>query len=234
VHALVCAELDGIMLPKADRPEQVFYLEALLRDAEADAGIEPGKLKLMLVIESARGLLKAYETAKASPRTIALQLGAEDYTTDLGIERTVDGAELAYPRGVIAVAARAAKLLAFDTVYPSLHDEAGLVREALAARALGFQGKFAIHPAQIEPINRAFTPTAAQVERARATVTAYDAAVAQGLGAVQVAGQMVDAPVVQRARDLLAAHDAILARQRSGENELPPTPPEIPAPAPAP
>jgi len=224
VRAVVCAELDGIMLPKADRPEQVLYLEALLRDAEAAAGLEPGKLRLMLVIESAQGLRKVYETAKASPRTIALQLGGEDYATDLGIERTREGRELDYPRNVIAVSARAAGVLALDTVYPAFRDEEGLLREAEAAKAIGYKGKFAIHPVQIAPINRVFTPTPAAVETARALIAAYEAAEAAGHGAVQVEGQMVDAPVVARARNLIALAEAIAARAGDAENTSPATP----------
>ena len=234
VRAVVGEHLDGIMLPKADRPEQVLYLEALLRDAEEAAGLEAGKLRLILVIESAAGLLKTVDTVKASKRTLAVQLGAEDYATDLGIERTLDGSELAYPRSVIAVAARAAKVLALDTVYPAIGDEAGLVREAQAARALGYKGKFAIHPGQIEPINRVFTPPPEQVERARKIIAAYDGVVEKGLGAVQVDGQMVDAPVAQRARDLVALADEIAAQDRGGVNEPPPTPEAAPAPMLAP
>ncbi|HLZ73241.1 MAG TPA: CoA ester lyase [Dehalococcoidia bacterium] len=221
VRAVVCEQLDGIMLPKADKPEQVLYLEALLRDAEAAAGLEAGKLRLLLVIESARGLVKCYETARASKRTLAIQLGAEDYVTDLGIERTLAGAELAYPRSLIAVAARAAGVLALDTVYPAIRDEAGLVREAEAARALGCKGKFAIHPAQIEPINRVFTPAAEKVEEARRVVAAYEEAEQQGHGAVQLDGRMVDAPVVARARALIALAEAVAAKGRGVESEPP-------------
>lgn len=234
VRAVVGADLDGIMLPKADRPEQVLYLEALLRDAEAAAGLEAGKLRLMLVIESASGLLKTYETIKASNRTLAVQLGAEDYTADLGIERTLAGHELDYPRAVIAVAARAAKVTALDTVYPAFRDDEGLLRECEAARALGFKGKFAIHPAQIETINRVFTPSAEAVAQARAIVEAYEAVEKEGLGAVQVDGRMVDAPVVQRAHDLIALADAVAGKARGGENEPPPAPEQPLTPAPAP
>jgi len=218
IRAVVGPDLDGIMLPKADRPEQVYYLEALLRDAEPAAGIQPGTTKLILVIESAAGLLATVETARASRRAVALQFGAEDYCADLGMERTPEGAELVYARGAIAVAAAAAKLPALDTVYPVLHDEAGLLREARLARSLGFRGKFAIHPEQIGPINTVFTPAADEVERARRLIAAYDEAAAQGRGAVQVDGAMVDAPVAARARNLLARAESIAARTAGSES----------------
>lgn len=234
VRAVVAEQLDGLMLPKADKPEQVLYLEALLRDAEAAAGIEAGKIRLLLVIESAKGLVRCFETARASKRTLAIQLGAEDYVTDMGIERTLDGTELAYPRSVIAVAAGAAGVLALDTVYPALHDEAGLLREAEMARSLGYSGKFAIHPEQIAPINRVFTPTPEKVEQARRIVAAYEEAEQQGHGAVQVEGRMVDAPVVARARALIALAEAIAAKEHGADNEPPPTEPATPTPRPAP
>src|SRR5439155_17369251 len=114
------------------------------------------------------------------------------------------------------------------------NDEAGLVRETELAKSLGYKGKFAIHPAQIEPINRVFTPSADQVEQARRAVAAYDEATAQGHGAVQVDGRMVDAPVARRARDLLALADAIAARVAGADNEPPPSPPASPTPQPPP
>lgn len=204
VYAVVAPGLDGIVLPKCDRPEQVRYLEALLRDVEPAAGIEAGKLRLIPAIESAAGLLKAHEIAGASVRVIALLLGGEDFAADLGVERTREGAELAYARGALAVAARAARVAAFDTIYGWLNEEPGLVRDAETARSLGFSGKFVIHPAQIEPVNRVFTPDPAAIARVRGIIAAYDAAAKDGHGAVQVEGALVDAPVVSRAKALLA------------------------------
>lgn len=222
-RAVVVPGLDGIVLPKCDRTEQVRYLEALLRDAEPAAGVEAGKVRLMPAIESAAGLLKAHEIAATSERAVALLLGGEDFAADLGVERTRAGTELAYARGALAVAARAARVLALDTIYGWLDDEEGLTRDAETARVLGFSGKFVIHPAQIAPVNRVFTPDPAAIERARAVIAAYDAAAKDGVGAVQVEGELVDAPVVARAKALLARVGVAEPGDSKAETDGPPT-----------
>ena len=203
VRAVLTPDVNGIFLPKADSPQIVRYVEGLLRDQEPRAGIEPGKTRLIAGIETAAGLLRCVETSTASPRLVALAFGSEDFTADMGVERTPDGQELQYARNVIAVAARAAGLLAIDTIYPRLHDLDGLVREAELARRTGFQGKTLIHPEQIEPVMRVFTPGEAEIGFARRVVEAYKQATVQGLGAVAVDGTMVDAPVAKRAQRLL-------------------------------
>ncbi|MGI8553936.1 MAG: HpcH/HpaI aldolase/citrate lyase family protein [Dehalococcoidia bacterium] len=203
IRAVLVPELDGLLLPKADSAAIVRYVEGLLRDQEPRAGVEAGKTRLIAAIESAAGLLRSEETARASPRLIALAFGAEDYTADMSIVRTASGEELQYPRSVIAVVARATNLMALDTVYPHLHDDDGLLHDAEVARRAGFQGKLLIHPEQIEPVRRVFTPSAEQVEQARRIVAAYKEATEQGHGAVQVDGAMVDAPVATRAQRLL-------------------------------
>ena len=126
----------------------------------------------------------------------------------MGVPRSPDGVELLYPRSVVAVAARAAGVPALDTPYTDFRDAEGLRREAALARQMGYRGKFAIHPGQIEAINAAFTPTPEEVEEARRIVSAYEAARAQGRGATSLGGRMIDAPVVQRARNLLALAEA--------------------------
>lgn len=203
IQAVVSPEVDGVIIPKADSAGIVRYVEALLRDHEPRAGIEPGKVRLVASIETSGGLLRCSETAAASSRLLGLCFGAEDFTADMGIERTIEGEELRYPRGVIAVAARSSGLIALDAVYTRLHDLEGLSRDARQARQAGFQGKFLIHPEQIEPVNRVFSPTEAEVSLARRVVRAYAQALEDGVGAVQVDGAMVDAPVAKRAQRLL-------------------------------
>lgn len=203
IRSVLAPELDGVLLPKADSASIVRYVDGLLRDQEARAGIESGRTKLITAIESAAALLAAAEIGRACGRVVALAFGGEDYAADLGINRTPGGGELAYARGVIGVAARAAGILALDTVYPILHDTAALVREAEFARQAGFQGKLLIHPEQIEPVSRVFTPSDAEISFARRVIDAYKQAAEQGVGALQVDGTMIDAPVVKRAERLL-------------------------------
>lgn len=203
IRAVLVPGVDGVLLPKADSANILRYAEGLIRDQEARAGIESGKTKLIAAIESAVALLNAAEIGRASGRLVALAFGAEDYAADLGVERTREGRELDYARGVIGVAARAAGVLALDTAFPILHDLEALVHEAQLARQAGFQGKLLIHPEQIESVARVFTPSEAEISFARRVIEAYKQAAADGRGAIQVDGAMVDAPVVKRAERLL-------------------------------
>jgi len=202
-RAVVMPELTGILLPKADSPEIVRYADALLRDAEALNGVEPGATRVIAHIESASALLRAEAISRASERIVALAFGGEDYTADMRIERTPGGGELAYARSLIAVVSRAAGIMAIDTVYPYLHDLEGLLHDAAEAKRAGYQGKLLIHPEQVEPVARLFTPKDEELDNARRIVEAYDRASAEGRGAVQVDGVMVDAPVAKRARQML-------------------------------
>ena len=125
-------------------------------------------------------------------------LGAEDFTFDMGVQRTRDGHELEHARAVIATCARAAGLVAFDTPFADIEDVEGLVADAERARAAGFSGKYVIHPTHIEPVQRAFSPSEADLAQARRVLEAWDGAQAKGLGAVQLDGRMIDRPVVER------------------------------------
>jgi citrate lyase subunit beta/citryl-CoA lyase len=206
-RAVISSSLAGILLPKADSPEIVRYADALLRDAEALNGVEAGAVKLIVSIESATGLLHAEAISMASERVIALAFGAEDYAADMQVERTPAGEELAHARGVLAVVARATGRVALDGVYPYLHDFDGLLRDSRAARQAGFHGKCLIHPEQIAPVTEVFTPSTEQLAAARRIVDAYGIASAQGRGAIEVDGSMIDAPVVKRAQALLDLYE---------------------------
>ncbi|MGH2468791.1 MAG: HpcH/HpaI aldolase/citrate lyase family protein, partial [Chloroflexota bacterium] len=143
--------------------------------------------------------------AASSPRLVGLMFGAEDFTRDLGLppRRDGDGTELLYARSAVVLAAAAARVAAIDAVWPNLRDVAGLQREAGMARRLGFTGKAVIHPAQIAPVNRTFSPTDEELRFAREVIAAVKLAEAQGHGTAALQGQLVDAPVVERARRVL-------------------------------
>ena len=185
--------IDGAVLPKAEHP---LHVEELAR-ATATRTVIP-------LIETARGVLDAPAIAGADARVPALLFGAEDLTAQLGVPRTIDGDELVFARSQVALAAAASGADAVDAVFIDLHDADGLRRDALRARALGFRGKMAIHPGQVAAINDVFTPAAADVERARQLVDAYEAALARGEGVIRLDDRMIDTPVVERAKRLLA------------------------------
>ncbi len=197
--------VDAVCLPKAENPDEVQALARWLDGWEAQQGLAAGSLGVLLMIETALGVLRALELARSSPRVQALCLGGEDLSRDLGAVRTREGQELAYARAHVVVAARAAGVWAIDTVYTDLQDEDGLRAEASQARRLGYSGQLLIHPNQIEPVHQAWAPSAAEIEWARRVLASFDEATARGDGVVALDGKMIDAPVVARARELIAA-----------------------------
>jgi citrate lyase subunit beta/citryl-CoA lyase len=209
LEATVQAGLSGVLLAKTESPQDVRDVDVLLREFELARGITPGTIELTVAIESTRALLRCEEISHASTRLVALMLGGEDFTFDLGVERTRDGLELAYPRAVVATCARAANLIALDTPWAEIQDTDGLVADAERAKAVGFGGKYVIHPTHIEPVHRVFSPSEADVARAQTVLSAWDEAEAKGLGVVQVDGRMVDRPIVARARRVIAQAEAV-------------------------
>ena len=197
--------LDGLTLTKVNYPEDVLAVSAILDEREEAAGLQRGSVRLLATIESARGLIQAPAIAASSPRLVGLMFGAEDFAMDLGLfsVRQAEAGDFLYARSALVVAAASEGLQAIDRVYTEIRNPAGLEQDTQLARDLGFTGKALIHPAQIEIVETVFRPTDAEVEHARRVVDAFEAAEAEGAGAVAVDGQMVDLPVVERARRVL-------------------------------
>lgn len=214
LEAVVGPGLDGLCLPKVESAEEIKGLEGLLGRLEREHGLKEGTLGLIPCLESARGILGGHEIAMASPRVVGLGFGAEDFTADLGVPRSKEGTELFFARSSLVLSARAAEVLALDSVYSDYQDEEGLLREAGLGRQLGFGGKFLIHPNQIEPVNRVFSPAAEEVAYARRVVEAFEAAQAQGSAATSLEGRMIDTAVAARARKLLDFAAAIEAKEK--------------------
>ena len=201
LRAVVRPGLEGLVLPKVDRPEDVLSVDRALTERESGAGVLPGSIRLAAMIESAVGLVQAPAIAASSPRLVALMFGAEDFAVDLGLFSFREGGLMSYARAALVVAAASARLEAVDKVYVDFRDPDGLAKETEAARELGFSGKTLIHPAQIETVHRVFRPTQDEVESARRVVEAFEAA--PGEGTMAVGGRMVDLPVVKRAQWIL-------------------------------
>lgn len=213
LEAVITPGIDGINIPKPNSADDIKKVEAIIERLEKERGIEKGHIKLTPWVETAKGLINAFEIASASPRIVGIIFGAEDFTLDTGMQRTEGGEELLYPRTMVVVAAKAADVIAIDTPYNNFRDDEGLIREATLARKLGFEGKYIIHPNQIEPVNQAFRPTFEEVEQARRTVEAFEAAEAQGFASTSVDGKMIDIPQANRARKLLMVADSIERRE---------------------
>lgn len=213
LEAVVIPGLAGINLPKPGSADDMRKVDAIIDRLETERDIEKGHVRLTPWVETARGLINAFEIASASPRIVGIIFGAEDFTLDTGMQRTEAGDELLYPRTMVVIAARAAEVIAIDTPYNDFRDEDGLIRETTLARQLGFQGKYVIHPSQIEPVNQAFRPSPEEVAEARRVVEAFDEAEAQGFASTSVDGKMIDTPIASRARRLLTVAESITRRE---------------------
>ena len=197
--------MNGLTLTKVHCPEDVLRVCAILDEREEGVGLQRGSVRLLATIESAKGLIQAAAIAASSPRLVGLMFGAEDFAMDLGMfnVRQGEAGDFLYARSALAIAAASEGLQAIDRVYVDFRNPAGLEQDTRIARDLGFTGKALIHPAQIEVVEKVFRPTDAEVEYARRVVDAFETAEAEGAGAVAVDGQMVDLPVVERARRAL-------------------------------
>lgn len=191
--AVVPQGVDAVLVPKAEEGEALREIAARLDALEVGTVLIP-------IVESALGVQRAFDIASASPRVVAVAIGLEDYVADLRAERTDEGLESAYACGAIVNAARAAGVSPLASVFSKVDDPEGMRRYAERARRMGFDGVGCIHPRQVRPAHEAFTPSVDELESARAIVEGFEAALAEGRGAVAVGGRMVDAPVYQRAR----------------------------------
>ncbi|WCE32451.1 citrate (pro-3S)-lyase subunit beta [Vibrio sp. SCSIO 43137] len=200
VKAIVKAGVNVVRLAKTDTPKDVEGMEQAIESAEREFGRPVGSTAMLAAIESAEGINNAVAIAKASKRLIGIALGAEDYVRDLKTQRSAEGTELLFARCSILQAARAAGIMAFDTVYSDANNEQGFLNEASHIKSLGFDGKSLINPRQIELIHNLFAPSQKEVDHAFAVIEAAEEAEAQGMGVASLNGKMVDAPVIERAR----------------------------------
>lgn len=203
VRAMVKAGIDVVRLPKAEDAEMVKKLDADITAAEKEFGREEGSTMLMAAIESAKGVINAYQIASASDRMMGIALSAEDYTTDMKTHRYPDGAELEFARNMVLHAARAAGVAAFDTVFTNMNDTEGFYRETEYIHQLGFDGKSLVNPRQIPMVNKVCEPTKKEIENAKNVENAIKEAKLKGSGVISMNGQMVDRPVVLRAERVM-------------------------------
>ncbi|HKJ03292.1 MAG TPA: aldolase/citrate lyase family protein, partial [Longimicrobiales bacterium] len=191
-----------ILIPKVERPTQVEEVAAHVATILGERGLQ-GPVWLMPIIESALGVENAFAIATAADTVVALTIGLEDYTADLGVPRSAEGTESLYARTRLVNAAHAAGVQAIDSVFSDVSDMDALLAWARASRALGFEGMGCIHPRQIGPIHQGFSPTDEELDKAQRIVEAFADAQARGLGVVSLGTKMVDPPVVLRAQRVL-------------------------------
>jgi len=192
--------LDSIMVPKVESATDVEQVATTLEEYDQSVPI-------LALIETAAGVLAAPEIGRVAS-TDALVFGAEDLAADIGATRTDEGTEVLYARERVVLAAAAAGVDAIDTVYTDFNDERGLIQETEFAIQLGYEGKMAIHPAQVDPINEAFTPDPTELEWAEDVMAAKSTAEADGRGVFEVNGEMIDSPLIAQAERILARAEA--------------------------
>jgi len=194
---------DLILLPKTETPQQVIEVDRTVTEIKSQHSVER-PIWIMPILESALGIENAFAIATASSNIVALTIGLEDYTADLGVVKTPEGRESLYARTRLVNAAKAAGVQAIDSVYGDVADLDGLRRWGENARALGFEGMGCIHPSQIAVIHEAFSPSQAEIDKAAKIVAAFEDAQQRGLAVVSLGSKMIDPPVVERAIKLAA------------------------------
>lgn len=204
VSAVTLPGLDGIILPKVEHAHELRMIDWLLTNLERDRGLPVGGIDLMPIIETALGIANLPTILSAGARSKRLAFGAGDFTLDMGMTWSREETELLPHRAACVLQSRAAGWEPpMDTVWADLRDPDGFHASARQAAALGFQGKMCIHPDQIAGANAAFSPSPEALDRARRIVEAFDRAEAEGLASIQLDGQFIDYPIVQRARRVL-------------------------------
>jgi citrate lyase subunit beta / citryl-CoA lyase len=194
---------DLILLPKTEKPEQVLEVDRVTADLKGHHRIER-PIWIMPILESALGIENAFAIATASPNIAALTIGLEDYTADIGVVKTTEGRETLYARTRLVNAAKGAGIQAIDSVFGDVTDLDGLRCWGENSRALGFEGMGCIHPSQIRVLHEAFSPSQAEIDRALKIAAAFEDAQRRGLGVVSLGSKMIDPPVVERAKKLVA------------------------------
>jgi len=211
LRTVIHAVPDGIVIPKVEEASTLQEVDGFLEAFELQQELELGTMRLIVIIESARSFINLKEICEATPRLDALILGAEDLAVSLGARRTPSNEEIFYARSQMVLYAAASGLDAIDLVCNNYHDPAVVYEEALEGAQLGYCGKQVIHPNQIEVVQRAFSPTQEEIEKARRIVAEYELLLGNGKGALGLRGELVDMPVYRQAKQLIEKADLIAA-----------------------
>ena len=210
LNFVVGSKIWGISVGKIDTPEDLVILDQKISKLEKRSGVQAGKIKVFAWLETALGVVNSSQICSNNTRLAAVCFGAEDFTNDMEIPRhaissELDNPALLYPRTVIPVYAKAAGIIGYK-------NQAGLVKDCQNAKMLGFVGKFAIHPSQIDTINEVFSPSEQQYNKALQEIDAFEQSEAQGRGSTSLQGQVIDVPVVERARKLISKYESIFGK----------------------
>jgi len=220
LEAVVWEGLHGVTLAKTGHPDDVKRLDWKLEELERRRGLEVGSIKISMLLETAKGICNAYECCLASKRNVNAIFGAVDYCRDMRVKLTSEATEQQYARARMAVACRAAGIVAIDAPFVAYQDVEAFEKNIRDGKQMGYEGRMIIHPSQVEICNRLYAPDPADVEWARGVVKVFEEeGLAKGKAAVSYQGKMVDTPVYQNALDILAAQAEIDAKEASRQKE---------------
>jgi citrate lyase subunit beta/citryl-CoA lyase len=214
LEVIVPQHPDVILIPKTETPVQVKNVAE--RIAKLD---KKRKIWLIPIIETALGIENAFHIAIANPEIAAVAIGLEDYSADIGVNRTKSGDESFYARTRLVNACKAAGVQPLDSVFSDVADEKALIDSATRSRSLGFEGMGCIHPRQVRPVHDCFMPGAEEIDRACRIVSAFETAESRGLGVVSLASKMIDRPVVNRALATIALAEKFDILKKSWRKE---------------
>jgi citrate lyase beta subunit len=201
--AALATNPDSIVVPKVETADQVKWASEHIESYELSGNVSIGAIRLLIGVETAKGILNLKEIAEADKRLEAIIFGAEDYAASVGATRTKEGTEVLYARSAVVTACAANDLQAIDMVYIDFRDLEGLRAEAEQGAGLGFSGKQIIHPNQVVPVQEAFTPSDEAIEYARRVVASFEASQKEGKGAYALDGKMIDMPLLKNAQKVL-------------------------------
>ena len=203
LQAVINQNVFAIAIGKIYSSKDVQEISNLISKAEKEKKIKEGSIKLILWMETAQAIINAYEILTSNQRIVGSAFGAEDFTNDMGIHRTENENEIFFARNQLSVASKAANVIALDTPFFAFKDPDALKENCLFAKSIGFKGKFAIHPDQIDIINDCFSPSIQEIDHAKKVIETFEEAKKQGRGSTSLDGLVIDVPVVKRAESLL-------------------------------
>ncbi|MFZ5885742.1 MAG: HpcH/HpaI aldolase/citrate lyase family protein [Chloroflexota bacterium] len=199
----LAARPDTIVVPKIESAEQVKWVSEQIESFELANNLKLGGIRLLIGVETAKGILNLKEIAEADKRLEAIIFGAEDYAASVGARRTKEATEVLYARLAVVAACAANDLQAIDMVYIDFRDLEGLRREAEQGAGFGFSGKQVIHPNQVPVVQEAFTPSAEEIAYAKRIVESFESSQREGRGAYALDGKMIDMPLLKNAQKVL-------------------------------
>lgn len=204
LHAVIPACPDGIVIPKIESADEVQMVSEMVGELETQNGLIAGGISIMVIIESAVGVVNLSQIASSSSRLVGLIFGAEDLVADLGALRTESANEVLYARSAVVLYAAAYKLQAIDMVYVDYQNEHGLITEAMFGKQLGYSGKQIIHPNQVMPVQNTFTPDQDEIKKALHLLSEFEKHQNDGKGVFSFGGKMVDAPMIRTAELIIS------------------------------